>query len=231
MPYRKVPLVEGEIYHIFTKSIAGFRIFNSNKDFQRAIETLFFYTLEKPPCKFSLFSKEPISKPLPCPTLPTGRRQAGALELGKKERIVRILGYCIMPTHIHLITQQLKDNGISQFINLALKSYSKYFNERFKRKGPLWEGRFKNVLVETQEHLLHLTRYIHLNPVTAFLVNNPKEWEFSSYKEYIGLCDENKKLCQFSSYLDIDASNYEEFVKDNIDYQRSLSKIKHLVIE
>jgi putative transposase len=136
-----------------------------------------------------------------------------------------------MPTHIHLILLQLKEQGISRFINLALKSYSKYFNTKYKRKGPLWEGRFKNVLVETNEQFLHLTRYLHLNPTTAFLDSKPEKWSFSSYREYLGLTKGDNKICNYSKYLDMDSSTYKEFVEDQIDYQRKLKTIKNLILE
>ena len=135
-----------------------------------------------------------------------------------------------MPTHIHLLMQQLEDNGISKFMNLLLKSYSKYFNEKYNRKGPLWEGRFKNVLVETNEQFLHLTRYIHLNPVTADLVNAPEEWKYSSYLEYLALIDKNKMICNFNSYLDMEATSYKKFVKDGISYEKVLAKIKNSIL-
>jgi putative transposase len=79
-----------------------------------------------------------------------------------------------MPTHIHLVLRQLKDGGISKFMSNILNSYSRYFNIKHNRKGPLWEGRFRKVLVGSDEQLLHLTRYVHLNPVTACLVDKPK---------------------------------------------------------
>lgn len=221
MPYRKSALAQGEIYHIFTKSIAGFKIFNFPNAFQRMTEAIVLYSVNNPPSKLSLFLKNSNSKP--------------ALELLKglkdTEKIVKIMAYCIMPTHIHLLLQQLKDEGISRFVNLILKSYSKYFNEKYNRKGPLWEGRFKNVLVETQEQFLHLTRYIHLNPVTAYLIENPKDWEFSSYREYIGLIEKERMICDFSNLLDMNIPSYEKFVNDHVDYARKLSNIKHLILE
>ncbi|MCM8826817.1 MAG: hypothetical protein NC904_04785 [Candidatus Omnitrophica bacterium] len=87
-------------------------------------------------------------------------------------------------------------------------SYARYFNIKYGRRGPLWEGTFKNVLVNNDEQLLHLTRYIHLNPTTAFLVERPEDWSFSSYREYLDKED-----------------------KDKIGYQRDLEMIKHLVFE
>lgn len=221
MPYRKVPLVESQIYHIFTKSIAGFRIFNSEYDFERMLTAICFYAIENPPSKFSLFIEdksilgEVMSQLMSCDSV----------------RIVEVLAYCLMPTHIHLVLKQLKNEGISKFVNLILKSYSKYFNTKYKRKGPLWEGRFRNVLVDTDEHLLHLTRYIHLNPVSISLVNNPEEWKNSSYREYIGSVENKNKICNSYGCLNMDALSYRKFVEDRISYQKELEQIKHLITE
>lgn len=219
MPNRKTPLVNGEMYHIFTKSIAGFKIFNSPNDFRRILDTLIYYKAEKPPCKLSLFLRKQ-----------TASDSKPALEF-YSQKIVEIIAYCIMPTHIHLILKQLMDNGISKYVNSILKSYSKYFNEKHNRKGPLWESRFKNVLIETDEQFLHLTRYIHLNPSTAYLVNEPANWKFSSYREYMGIAEGNIKICHFSNYLGMNAFSYGNFVEDLIDYERMLSKIKHLIMD
>lgn len=220
MPYRKVPLVETEIYHVFTKSIAGFKIFNSEKDYERMQKTIIFYITKKPPCKFSMFL-----------THHQHFNKDGLIQLKFSDRCVKIIAYCLMPTHIHLILQQLESNSISKYMNLVLKSYSKYFNIKHNRKGPLWEGRFKNVLVNTDEQLLHLTRYIHLNPVSISLVNKPQDWTFSSYREYIDLVDDKERICDFSGYFDIDSNLYKKFVEEHIDYQKGLEIIKHLILE
>lgn len=218
MPYRKIPLVKSGIYHIFTKSIAGFKIFNTKEDYERMRLVMLFYSIEKPPCKFSLFIADPKNDVDNIVTL--------------QAKLVRLLAYCFMPTHIHLLVEQISDGGISRYTNLILKSYSKYFNIKHRRKGPLWEGRFKSVLVETDEQFLHLTRYIHLNPVSSSFVNNPKDWKFSSYAEYV--CEENvekQKICDFYKYHTMNARVYKDFVEGRIDYQRELEYIKHLVID
>ncbi|MCM8762569.1 MAG: transposase [Candidatus Omnitrophica bacterium] len=147
------------------------------------------------------------------------------------EKIVEIICYCIMPTHIHLILKQLKEKGLSLFMNNILNSYTHYFNFHHKRKGPLWESRFKHVLIDTDEYLLHLTRYIHLNPVTAGLVDKPELWEFSSYKEYIGMKRTEYKLCNFKEVLEINPNSYKEFVENGILTQKEIAKIKHILLE
>ena len=82
------------------------------------------------------------------------------------------------------------------------------------------------MLVSTDEQLLHLTRYIHLNPVTAYLVNKPEDWQASSYLEYLLKIDEADKICSYDDILDIEKVSYKQFVEDNISYQRDLAKIK-----
>jgi putative transposase len=136
-----------------------------------------------------------------------------------------------MPTHLHLTLKQLKENGITIFMSNILNSYTRYFNTKHNRKGPLWEGRFKNILIETEEHLLHLTRYIHLNPVTAYLVNKPEEWFASSYEEYVLKVDDNERICKYDDVLDIEAAFYREFVQDTVSYQRELATLKKLFFE
>ena len=90
-------------------------------------------------------------------------------------------------------------------------------------------GRFKRVLVQTDEQLLHLTRYVHLNPVTSHLVDAPEEWRNSSYDEY--LCRSDEKVCRYGDLLDVRPEEYKEFVNDNISYQRERAQLKKLVFE
>lgn len=220
MYIRKDPLVVGKIYHVFSKSIAGFKILNNNSEFSRMRATIHYYQREKPPLRFSEFVRSTKENHLN-KTIP----------LSEKEKLVEIIAYCLMPTHIHLILKQLKENGISTFMSSILNSYTRYFNTKINRKGPLWEGRFKNVLVETDEQLLHLTRYIHLNPVTAYLVNKPEEWPASSYQEYVSKINDNDRICKYEDILEIEPTSYRKFVQDLVSYQRELATIKELLLE
>jgi len=141
-----------------------------------------------------------------------------------------MIAYCLMPTHFHFILEPLQENGIATFTNNLLNSYTRFFNLKHKRQGPLWQGRSKKVLIETDEQLIHLTRYLHLNPVTAHLVKVPEQWEASSYGEYLGI-SKWKKMCQYSHVLEIDPLRYRKFVEDQISYQRELAWVKHLILE
>lgn len=218
MSSRKNPIIKGEIYHIFSKSIAEFKIFRKRNEYQRMKEIFAYYKAERGSMKFSAFA-EIKDKKVFCEKL-----------FSAPETQVTIIAYCIMPTHLHLILKGLKERGISNFMRKALNSYAKYFNLKTQRKGPLWESIFNNILVETDEQLLHLTRYIHLNPVTAHLVDRPQDWHFSSYNEFLGK-ETNQKLCSFSDILVIDPADYRKFVNSRIVYQRELAKLKKVFLE
>jgi len=217
MPGRQVPLIEDRIYHIVSKSIAKFKIFRSVKDYKRMKEILKYYQFKSPKIRYSLYLREK-------------NKSFKKLE-DKDEKLVEIISYCLMPTHIHLVLRQVAKNGISIFMAKVLNSYTRYFNTKYKRKGPLWEGRFKNIEVETTEQLYHLTRYIHLNPVSAYLVERPQDWKFSSYKEFINEVKEEEKICEFEKFIEVPKEIYKEFVFSRIDYQRELENIKRLFLE
>jgi len=211
-----------ELYHIYNRSINEMEIFTNNNEYRRFTDAIRFYQVEKPQIKFSDFMEQKSHR----------RGGISGINWGtlfpEKERLVEIIAYCIMPTHFHLLLRQLRGGGIPIFINNLLNSYTRYFNTRYKRKGTLWEGRSKKVLLMSDEQLLHTTRYIHLNPVTAHLVNKPEEWLWSSYHEYLleASESENERICNYDSVLDIKPSAYKKFVEDGIIYQREMAKAK-----
>ncbi|OQA40466.1 MAG: Transposase IS200 like protein [Candidatus Omnitrophica bacterium ADurb.Bin314] len=219
MQVRKDPLATGEYYHVYTKSIAGFVIFNHKDEFDRMKSLLEFHQVSDPAMKFSWLKR--LGKDM-TPRM-TERRE--------KERLVHIIAYCLMPTHIHLFLRQSATNGISVFMGRLLNGYARYFNLRHKRKGPLWEGRFKNVRVKTNEQALHLSRYIHLNPASAGLVNKPGEWEHSSYQEYLSRSSQEPGLCAFQGVFDFTSAEYQNFVEKHRDAQRETAILKGLMME
>ncbi len=201
------------IFHVYNKSIAGFVIFNDNDECSRMVDVLRYYRDEGLKVKFSRCADPDVHR-------------VGGHSLGK---IVEILTYCLMPTHFHLLLRQNKQGGIARYINTVLNSYTRYFNLKHKRKGPLWEGRSKKVLVTTEQQFLHLTRYIHLNPVTAYLVTHPEDWAASSYREYISVDEGCTGLCTSKEMVGMDPISYRKFVEDGISYGRRLAGVKALL--
>ncbi|KKQ18880.1 MAG: hypothetical protein US31_C0001G0067 [Berkelbacteria bacterium GW2011_GWA1_36_9] len=220
---RKDPLITGEVYHVFSRSIADYIIFNNNFDYERMWQLIQYYKINNNNIRYSDFINFQIVNN-------DGFYNAFNLIKKDKKNSVQIIAYCFMPTHIHLVLKQLQDKGISQYMKHILDSYSKYFNFQHKRRGPLWESRFKSILVKKDEYLMHLTRYIHLNPVTAKIIDKPKEWQYSSFNEYLGT-NSNIAICQFNDILEINSSQYRKFTNDRISYQRDLAKIKKLILD
>ncbi|MDD5423002.1 MAG: transposase [Candidatus Omnitrophica bacterium] len=144
----------------------------------------------------------------------------------RRKKIVDVIAYCIMPGHLHIAIQELKDNSVSTYTANVLNSYARYFNSKYNRKGPLWESRTKKVLVNTDEQLLYLTMYIHLNPVAAGLVKKPEDWPYSSYKEHIKQGCGNYGICNYSSLININPKAYRKYVESNIEYQKDLARQK-----
>lgn len=214
---RKNPLVNENIYHIVNRSIAKYQVFNNDTDYARFINILDLYRFSDFIHKYSNF--QALS--------PSNQKIIIKSVRENNKKIVNMVGYCLMPTHIHLILKQLTNGGISKYMGKVLNSYSRYFNLKHNRKGPLWQGRFRNIKVDTDEQLLHLTRYVHLNPTSADLVKNPKKWKFSSYNEYLN--EVRVKICDYQELLKIDLKEYKKFVLDRVDYQKKISKIKNLL--
>jgi putative transposase len=102
------------------------------------------------------------------------------------EDTLDVMAYCLMPNHYHFLVQ-LRSQSLSQKMQAFSLSYTKAINRRYERCGSLFQGRFQAIHVDCDRYLLHLTRYIHLNPVKAGFVEVPEAWEFSSYQEYVEL--------------------------------------------
>lgn len=156
MPYRTTPLVQGEFYHVFNRSIARQPIFTRKDEYQRGLEVLNYYSYQKPPLRFSHYKRL------------TFKQKADFLAgLESSKKIVQLLAFCLMPNHVHFLIKEIEDGGISRYMSNFQNSYAKYFNIKNDRTGSLFQTRFKAVRIETDEQLLHVMRYIHLNPLKS----------------------------------------------------------------
>ena len=94
-------------------------------------------------------------------------------------------GYCLLGNHYHLLIETL-ENNLSRGMKQLNGIYTQKFNNKYKRVGHLFQGRYKAILVEKESYLLELSRYIVLNPVRAGIVSQPEEWPWSNYCAIIG---------------------------------------------
>ena len=116
------------------------------------------------------------------------------LSKAKDKNGVTIISYCLMPNHIHLLLRQDTKKPVYKFISSVHTSYSMYFNKKYDDVGHLFQGRFKQKIVDKDEYLLHLSRYIHLNPIESRLVENLNNYRWSSYLDFVGERKDN--LCK-----------------------------------
>lgn len=212
MPYRIVPFVNGEYYHVLNRGVGQMPIFLNKFDHRRFLKTAFYYQIEGPKPKFSIFA-------------PTTNK------LDNTKKIVEIVSYCLMPNHFHFLLRQERDNGLIEFVRKLSNSFAKYFNIKNKRVGPLFQGEFRAVHVVTNEQLIHLSRYIHLNPLVSYIVTDLDSYKRSSYQEFIGLSNTNR--CVKNVILDFFKSveDYKKFVHDQEGYGKKLEAVKHLLID
>jgi putative transposase len=138
-----------------------------------------------------------------------------------KERYGYVLhAYVLMDNHYHLLIETPHAN-LKQAMQNINTSYTIYVNRRHKRAGHLFQGRYKGFIVDKENYLLELGRYIHLNPVRAGIVKRPGEYPWSSYREYIGrgenaVTDTDDTLFFFSRKRAIGIRKYQEFVGEGL---------------
>ena len=118
--------------------------------------------------------------------------------------IGEIMAYCLMPNHYHIL-MKLNLTSLSEAMHKLALSYSVSFNNYYSRSGHLFQGRFRAKHVTDTQYLVHLSRYIHLNPKAANLVKKAEEWKYSSLMEYYGI--RSNKLVNIGIILDIFADN------------------------
>ena len=217
---RKVPLVTDNIYHIFNRGVNKQNIFSSESDYDYFLRSATHYLI-----KSSKFSYEKFKS-----SKPSGPNDPGSLGLNDKPK-VKIIAYVLMPNHFHFLMKQIADTGITSYMQQLSNSYSHYFNTKHERVGPLFQSRFKNVLIETDEQFTHLSRYIHLNPLVSGLTNKLSEYPWSSYLAYLQKTE--SEIVDPAPILEYftPPETYEAFVSDQADYARELEKLKHLTFD
>lgn len=210
------------IYHIFNRTIDKRSIFHDIKLAQLFLDTLYYYRSHRATISFSQF-----------------RHQIPEVRLGIEKEIAQktyykidILAFCLMPTHFHLIVQELQANGTVTFMSNTANSLTRYYNLKQKRKGPLFLPRFQSREIVTDEQLEHVSRYLHLNPFSSGLVKKIDdliEYHWSSYRYY--LTQDRSQLVNPGPIMDLfggDLGKYKSFVDDRADYQRSLEYLKYI---
>ena len=149
------------------------------------------------------------------------------LEILGKESIaagIQIHGICLMDNHYHFLVHT-PATGLGIAMKMIGSRYTQWYNARHNRDGALFRGRYRAIGIEVDSYLLHVSRYIHLNPVDAEIVARPEEYSWSSYRAYIGKSKKPEWLhtSVILEMLSADRSNqsYQEFVGMGNDQKTS----------
>lgn len=211
----------GSFYHIYNRGVEGREIFLEEKDYLRFIHNLYEFNDEEPALPYFLIAK----------------KKEFLTSQKARKLLVKIIAFCLMPTHYHLLLEIIAEGGLTKFMRKLGTGYTMYFNERYKRSGVLFQGKFKSIRVDRDEYFTHLSRYIHLNPlelieprwkeegikdlsrVEKFL----KKYRWSSFPDYLGIKNfpsltEREVL---NSYFE-SANSYQEFVLSYVSEDFSL---------
>ncbi len=144
---RKAPLVNDLYYHIYNRGVDKRDIFKNKRDIDRFLFSMEFFQYEE-----AVGSVRDLKRNL-----------ADVRRLQKGQKLVSIVEYCLNPNHFHFILKQEVDGGISEFMKRLSGGYTKYFNEKYKRSGALFQGKFKSSLIETDNYLNLLLAYVMWN--------------------------------------------------------------------
>ena len=212
-------LATGEIYHVYNRSVGHDEIFKDKRALTRWYNILDYYRFPHK-IKYSKYK-----------TLPHLLKEAYATSYIKQSPIIELYAFAFMPNHYHLLVKQLSDSGIAKYIGNVQNSFAKFYNLKNDRHGTLFEHAFKAKFIETDEEFLHVSRYIHLNPVTSRLIDVDQlaTYPWTSLPHYIkgdGFISSEKILDMLSS-----KGNFLRFINDQVDYQKKLHDIKHLIID
>jgi len=188
---KKPIFLNSHIYHVYNRGVEKRDIFLNDSDRFQFIHDLFEFNDQNAVQDIKIKSRE--VKPPEIPEIGVKRYESK----NKREKLVDILAFVLMNNHFHLLLRQKIDGGIPKFMQKLGTGYTMSFNKKYERVGGLFQGNYKAVLVEREEHLRYLPIYIHLNPQKLFCGkivggSTPAIWKFlknyrwSSFLDYIG---------------------------------------------
>ena len=234
MGYEKRNVAVGTICHVMNRGVDKRNIFMQQEDYFRFIHDLFEFNNTAPVNNLTyFFEKNPkdIARPY--------------IERRPRELLVEILAFCLMPNHYHLLLKPRFDDGVTKFMKKLNMGYAKYFNEKYKRSGTLFQGRYKSVTVTNERHFIYLPYYIHLNPLDLITpewreqtLQDPKKaikfletYRWSSHLDYAG--QKNFPSITQRDFLTEcfgGPARYKQNLEQRI-YDLNINDIQHLTLE
>lgn len=170
----------GEHYHIFNRGISKNIIFLDEADYIRMLFSILFFQH-----KDSIQNLHRSLDNFSYKSLPSSLDKLAQEVINN--RMVELVAFALMPNHFHIIAHELKEGGISHYLQRIEIAYTKYFNTKYKHSGYLFQGPFQSVHIEDNEQLLHLSAYVHLNHREIGEWKNKENiYPWSSYRDILG---------------------------------------------
>jgi putative transposase len=203
MPHQEQQFANEEIYHLILRAIDNNLLFKDINDYYRGVFSIYEFnnvnSVNIRDRREARASFKKLVQSTQAPRTPTSGQVL--IEPDKRDKLVEVMSFCLMPNHIHLLARQIKDGGISRFMQKVGGGYAGYFNRKYQRKGHVFMDRFESVQIESDNQLKVIFVYIHANPLSliepgwkelgiknpakaiAFLEN---EYKWFSYPDFIG---------------------------------------------
>ncbi|OGF78831.1 hypothetical protein A3A15_00390 [Candidatus Giovannonibacteria bacterium RIFCSPLOWO2_01_FULL_43_60] len=211
---RKTQLAKGEFYHIYNRGVDKRDILLDFYDISRFIQSMEEFN-----------SVEPIGSIYEKTFLKSSQVD------NSNSKLVDIVCYCLNSNHYHFILKQISEKGVEKFMHRLSTGYTRYFNDKYKRNGALFQGTYKAIHIDSNEYLLHLSAYVNLNNHVHKLGGLASK---SSWEEYLGnksgFCGKEIILQQFQ-----DTSDYERFaqesLKEILESKKNLKELENYLLE
>lgn len=200
---RKTQFANGEFYHIYNRGVDKRSIFQDKKDQQRFFDSLIQFNTIEP---IGSIYENQFNRP---------KLQLGGRASKLQQKLVNIVSYCLNPNHYHFLLEQVSENGIQKFMHRLGTGYTRYFNDKNKRSGVLFQGKYKSIHITSNDYLLRLSSYINLNFKVHGLGGSASKssWEEYSNEECVSdFCQKNIVLKQFKNRRE-----YESFAKSSVE--------------
>lgn len=208
--------VENSFYHIYNRGVEKRIIFQDEQDYKVFLGYLKEY-LSPPP---------DLSKVKQTFTLQGTSFQGIPHQPNNFFNKIDLLCYCLMPNHFHLLIKQTEKGLMESFMRSVATRYSMYFNKKYDRVGPLFQGIYKAIIILDENYLLHLSRYIHLNPSENFKSISEA---YSSYADYLGIRNtfwiKTETIKSYFSKNNQGLTSYKSFVEGDADDSEILKSI------
>ncbi|MFZ2199508.1 MAG: transposase [Microgenomates group bacterium] len=210
--------VDNTRYHVYNRGVEKRTIFLDDKDYKVFLSYLQFYLMPIP----SLRGPSPKSYP--------------SQQLSNHNQKIRLIAYCLMPNHFHLLIKQTNKNDMTEFLRAISTRYSMYFNKRYDRVGSLFQGRYKAVLIDNEMQFLYLTKYIHRNPLDLFPLSPDKilDYPYSSYRNFLGIIHQSwvdPSDIIYSYSKNSPRNTYQNFVEESREKSTEIETLGNLTLD